>query len=111
MFAGFQVHDDVVIEGFKSIEGFVVSDADTGIAHVVGEGIADFVVKKFKHAGAGVDEIKFDVEVAKHGCIFAADDPGTINRHGFGSFREIQNGIAVEDSGAAKVNIRWPIGA
>jgi hypothetical protein len=102
LFSGLEVNDDVIIEGFESIEGFVVADANTGIAHVVGEGIADFVVEKFKHAGAGIDEIKFDVEVAKHGCIFAANDPGTINRHGLGSFREIQNGVAVEDSGWLK---------
>lgn len=111
LFSGLEMHDNVIIEGFESIEGFVVADANAGIAHVIGEGIADFVIEKFKHAGAGVDEIEFDVEVSEHGCIFAADDAGTINRHGFGCFRKVQNGVAVEDTGVAEVNIGWPIGA
>lgn len=47
---------------------------------MVGEGIHDFVIEEFEQFRAGVDEVDFNSEVAKHGGVFAADDTGSIDR-------------------------------
>jgi hypothetical protein len=92
------MHHDVVVKRFQLFERLTVSHSDARVAHVIGESVTDFVVEEFKHLGARVDEVQLDLQIAKHRCVLAANHAGSVNGHRFRCFRQIQDGVTVENS-------------
>ena len=60
--------------------------------------ITDFVVEKFQKLAARVDQIDLHPQIAKHRCIFTADDARAIDRERARRKTELQHSVTVDDA-------------
>ena len=81
LLARLQMHHDMVIKRLQLLKRFTVAHPDSGIAHVVGQSVADFIVEEFEHLGACVHQIEFDLQISEHRRIFTADHSRSVNGH------------------------------
>ena len=87
-----------------------MADQHAQVAHVVGQGVDDFVVEKFQQLVAGVDQVDLDAQVAKHRRVFAADDAGAVDRDRLRREVEVQDRVAVENARMAEIDVGRTIG-
>ncbi len=79
MFAAFQEEHYTVVVPFDLGKRFIVSDENARVSHLIAQSVDDFIVKEFEELRAGINEIDFDPEIAKHRRVLDADDTGSID--------------------------------
>ena len=71
---------------------------------MIAKRIGYFRIEKGKQAGSGVYQFDLATQAAKYGRIFTTDDTGTDNGNLAWRMIQIQNAVAIENTGVSKIN-------
>ena len=107
LLAALQEQYDAIVMRFNLGKALVMPNDHAGLAHLITERINDFVIQKLQELGSSIHQIYFDPKIAEHRRILAADYACPVNGDRLRFHVQVQDRVAIEDSGMTEVDSLW----